>query len=77
MVPKQLGSGTALDPVLGRIPGEEGLGPGRTTTAVGREEAGSTIELRPGFHYGFSGRGRASAAAAQPLAATAMNWSLP
>jgi hypothetical protein len=27
--------------------------------------------------YGFSGRARASAAAAQPLAATAMNWSLP
>ena len=27
--------------------------------------------------YGAGGRARASAAAAQPLAATAMNWSLP
>src|SRR5437868_3636424 len=52
-------------------PLQGGTAPGNRATVSSSLEDGRS-EL-----YGPTGRARASAAAAQPLAATAMNWSLP
>jgi hypothetical protein len=55
-----------------------GLGqPGQIRVVVQQDQPRPPGTLDGPEAYGFSGRARASAAAAQPLAATAMNWSLP